>query len=73
MLFAVLLPVLVGQFLLVVERPAARVCEPPDHDAGGPGPQGPANDDGTRATSDRSARHDGNEADIEGRGPWTNR
>jgi|tagenome__1003787_1003787.scaffolds.fasta_scaffold20856675_2 hypothetical protein len=43
MLFPVLIPVLIGLFLLAMERLEARVYLPPDHDAGGPGPQGSAN------------------------------
>ena len=53
MLFAVLLPFLVGLFLLAMERFEAWVVGPPDHDAGVP--QGSANPDRTGAASGGAA------------------
>jgi hypothetical protein len=48
-LIALLLPFLVGLFLLAMERFEAWVFGPPDHDAGGP--QDSANPDRTGAAS----------------------
>ena len=87
MLFAVLLPVLIGLFPLAVGRFGTRVCEPRDQDAGAPGPRSIPNDDRTgrhAAAPDPAAGdgHNDNEADVDregpgrpngGVGPWTHR
>jgi hypothetical protein len=81
MLVAVLLPVLIGLFLLATEPVEARVFGPPDEDAGGPGPRGsvePTARGHIRTALQRAAacwgakvhgdRHSGNGADIDRQG-----
>jgi len=77
MLVAVLLPVVVGLFLLVMQRFEAAVS-PPDDVLGGPGRHGVP----TSQAQVHGDRHSGNGVDvgwqssgrpIEGRGPWTHR
>jgi len=84
MLVAVLLRVVVGLFLLAMQRFEAGVC-PPDEVLGGPDRQGSPTGDRTGATSQAQVhgdRHSRNGVDvgressgrpIEGRGPWTHR
>jgi hypothetical protein len=77
-LVAVLLPVLIGLFLLAMHRFEARVFGPPDEDAGGLGPQGSVNADRAGATSGGAApgggqshgdSHNGDAADMDRQGP----
>ena len=80
MLVAVLLPVLVGLFLLARERFEARVLGPPGHDAGGeqrsastdrtgPPSGAAAPGSGGGAAEVHGARHSGDEAGLHRQGP----
>jgi hypothetical protein len=80
MLAALALPVLIGLFLVAMERFESRVLGPYAHGAGGASNQPATGSVAPSVAQIHRAQHHGDEADIdrqgsgrsiEGRGPWT--